>query len=91
MNVFAVIALSDSSIEPIRTAVAAQFPENYLEAGRLLWLIADSGTAQSVSNQLGIATGTLGSVVVIAFSGYYGRAPVNIWEWIKSKAEAPPK
>lgn len=54
-----------------------------------MWLIASSGTAQELSNKLGVTEGDLGSTIIFSTAGYYGRAPSNIWEWIKAKLEAP--
>ncbi len=31
-----------------------------------------------------------GNAVVFSTNGYFGRAPTNIWEWIKAKLEATP-
>jgi hypothetical protein len=53
-----------------------------------VWLVAGTGTAQEVSIGLGVNTGGIGSTIVFSTAGYYGRAPTNIWEWIKAKMEA---
>lgn len=46
------------------------------------------GTAQELSNELGITDGSSGTGVVVAVSSYYGRAPTNIWEWVNSRWES---
>lgn len=56
------------------------------------WLVADEGTAQNVSNKLGITitppsadfTPT-STAIVVAVSGYFGRIGANVWEWVKAK------
>jgi len=50
------------------------------------WLVAFEGTSTELSEALNILDkeGT-GPAIVFAVNGYYGRASVNIWEWIKSR------
>ncbi|MDX9676991.1 hypothetical protein [Pseudomonas zeae] len=50
--------------------------------------VSYSGTSQELSNITGISEGTTGTGVVAAISSYYGRAPTNIWDWIKSRWES---
>jgi hypothetical protein len=40
-----------------------------------------------LSDKLGTTDGSNGAAIVFGMSGYFGRAPSNIWDWIKSKAE----
>ena len=93
MNVFAVIALKGESVAAVKEAVTTAFPENNsIEAGDMGALIADSGTILSVSSKIGIPNNPIvTSVLVVAFTGYYGRAKAEVWEWIKTKLEAPPQ
>jgi hypothetical protein len=76
--------------------VQAEFNGNSLSITDTQWLISASGTAQEVSTRLGITDPTnpsaqpVGVGIVFATSGYFGRAPSNIWEWLKAKLEAPP-
>jgi hypothetical protein len=91
MNVFAVIALSDASLEAVGRAVTTTFPENYLEAGKMVWLVADPGTTVAVGTKLGIPTNAaVVGLLIVNFTSYYGRASANTWEWIKTKLEAAP-
>jgi hypothetical protein len=87
MIVFAVSALAPNAA--LDAALPAKFPGNCLQASPTLWLVASGGTAQEVSDKIGITEGGLGSTIVFSTAGYYGRAPSNIWEWIKAKLEAP--
>ena len=92
MNVFAVVALSDASQAGVETAVTTAFPDNHLQAGKMVWLIADSGTSLSVGKALGIPDNpTVVGLLIVNFTSYYGRASGATWEWIKSKLEAAPK
>jgi hypothetical protein len=87
MLVFAVIPLAPSPA--LDTAITNHFPSNSLKVSATLWLIAASGTAQELSNRLGATDGSLGSTIIFSTAGYYGRAPTNVWEWIRAKLEAP--
>jgi hypothetical protein len=86
MIVFTVIALAPN--EKVENAVTTKFPDDHLRVSDTTWLVAGTGTAQELSTKLGITGGRVGSAIVFSTAGYYGRAPSNIWEWIKAKLEA---
>lgn len=46
------------------------------------WLVAYDGTSRQLSDALGISDGNFGSALVLNFSGHWGRAPSDLWEWI---------
>jgi len=73
---------------PLEEAVKSKFSGNFFSMGRSQWLVASEGTAREVSDKLGI-TGVeppiVGSSMVFGISGYYGRASVEVWEWIAAK------
>ena len=85
MRVFAVIRLS----EPVKVeaAVKQHFDKHSLKLSDQEWLVAGKGTAKEVSDQLGISEGENGIGIVFRTEGYFGRAPSDIWEWIKTKTE----
>jgi hypothetical protein len=91
MNVYAVIATSQGSVEPIRHAVESAFVENYIAVGDMCWLVADPLDVRGVSRKLGVGEpdadplGTLSNVIVIWAVSYWGKADVNIWAWISQK------
>jgi hypothetical protein len=87
MIVFSITALLPNP--KLDEAIKTNFPNSHLQVSPTVWLVAGSGTAQEVSNKIGLTEGGLGSAVIFSTSGYYGRAPSNIWEWIKAKMEAP--
>ena len=68
----------------LATALEAVYPSKYLKVGPGQWLVASQGTANDVSNALGITDGKNGTGIVVSISGYFGRANTNIWEWIKA-------
>ncbi|MEI7609379.1 MAG: hypothetical protein WCJ64_18515 [Rhodospirillaceae bacterium] len=50
------------------------------------WLVSAKDTAVNVAEKLGLgADGTNGPGMVLGVSSYFGRAPINIWEWMKVK------
>jgi len=89
MIVFSVVAVDPGP--GFAQAVASAFPQNHLQISSTVWLVAGTGTAQEISNAIGITpefNPALGTGLVTTISGYYGRAPNNIWEWIQAKLEA---
>lgn len=47
------------------------------------WLVSFEGTSKQLSDDFGISDGAVGvSAVVLNFSGYFGRAGTDIWEWL---------
>jgi hypothetical protein len=67
----------------LASAVLTKFPNAFIQIAPGQWLVSAKGkTAQEISDQLGLTDGTIGSGIVFAISGYYGRAANNIWEWI---------
>ena len=70
--------------------IASEFPGNrvlLMDSGA--WLLSAAGTSRDISDRLGITGQQLGpSVIVFTISGYYGRAPNNVWEWLKAEMES---
>ncbi|BDD93561.1 hypothetical protein PanNE5_30010 [Pandoraea sp. NE5] len=83
MAIFVVIPTrSDHKLQPV---LAEHFPEQHYKLPQGEYLIQFSGTTQELSEKLGITGGENGTAVVAAISSYYGRAPADIWEWLKSR------
>lgn len=87
MTIFVVFRVQDPG--KIRPAIQREFSSDHYDLGNNEWLISSTDTTEKVAARLGIPKGENGSAIVFAMSGYYGRAPTSIWEWIKSKAERP--
>lgn len=96
MNVYAVIATSPTSAPKIAAAVQSQFPNDYIQAGDMCWLVADALDVYRVSRKLGIweptmapelksSSNMLDDVIVIWAVSYWGRASGNVWAWIAQK------
>lgn len=98
MPVFLVVPLTSGAVAPLNEAVQKAFES---EADRKPlpdnrgWLVRFSGTSQEVSNKIGITgqkdgeKAVIPSAIVTAIGGYFGRAPTDVWEWIKSRMEQP--
>jgi hypothetical protein len=90
MTVFVIIGQPGTNAARLPGAIAQEFPDNFLKIQDTTWLIASKGTAQEISDKLGISEGTNGSAVVASINTYFGRATPDpdIWEWVKTKWES---
>jgi hypothetical protein len=96
MPVYVAVPLqADKSL--LSAAVELKFPEpadRYKLQADSGWLINFPGTTVELSNLLGITgqpqgqPSPLGSAMVIPVSGYFGRGPTDMWEWLKTRLEA---
>ena len=79
----------DSAIEQ---AINSETDRYKLQAGRG-WLINFDGTTIELSNHIGLSgkeKGTrsfIGSAIIVPVTGYYGRGPTDMWEWLKVRME----
>jgi|SRR5580700_5492884 hypothetical protein len=73
----------------VAEAVKTAFPDSFFQmSDRGQWLVVGEGTAREVSNKIGITgvePATIGTSVVFAVSGYFGRASSEMWEWVAVK------
>jgi hypothetical protein len=91
MNIYTVIAIDNP--EAAGAAVARAFPGDFLAFTTHTWLVAGTGTAQDVCGRLGLPIETVQAgqlaptfnAIVTLVAGYFGYAPMNIWEWVKAK------
>jgi hypothetical protein len=94
MTIFAVLLPVPQSA--VAEAIKRAFPNDHLPINDTQWLISAVGTAIDVTAKIGVVEPGnpqgphTGNALVFATSGYYGRGPTNIWEWIKTKLEASP-
>lgn len=91
-TIFAVIAIDNPT--GVGASISDKYPgDNNLVLAVGQWLVVDTGTAQSVSEKLGITVagqnGANAGGLVIAMSGYFGSKPPTVWEWIKAKWGGP--
>ena len=75
-------------------AIKTQFPNDHFSITETQWLVSSFETIVNVTAKLGIydekspSAPSNGNAIIFAISSYHGRAPVLVWDWIKSKLEA---
>ena len=89
MTIFAVIALDYDLTGQLKGAVEAEFQNSHFQVVNGHYLINATGTAQEIAVQLDIPGGHIGRVIVYNIAGYFGYAPTNTWEWLKTYYGAP--
>ncbi|MCK1706135.1 hypothetical protein IVA86_33220 [Bradyrhizobium sp. 146] len=94
MPIFVLLPQNEAAQGQLRAAVLREFPDAHKPIANQNWLVAGKGTAQDISAKLGIthpkdaAAPSIGTVMVLEVGSYYGRAPSDIWDWVKAKWEA---
>jgi hypothetical protein len=89
MTIFAVMPPTASAVLDER--IRKTYPDDSLQLAPNQWLVSAPGTAIDVSRALGLLDPErIASAVVMAMSGYFGRAPTPVWDWIKTKLESKP-
>ena len=96
MAIYIAVPLSPETISAFNAAVEQHISSSAdrykLQADRG-WLIKFDGTTVELSNHIGLTgqpTGVppqLGSAIIVPVSGYYGRGPTDMWEWLKTRLE----
>ena len=88
MAIFAIIHQPGKSADQLLTALVNGYGENkVMGVADGTWLLAASGTAQEVSQHVGITEGQAGSAMVLEVASYFGRANPSIWSWMKTNWE----
>lgn len=85
-KIFAVIAASQP--EPLKANIESAFPDANLSVGQGQWLLIapSTMTTQELAMKLGIsADPPVSTAIVLSVTSYFGRAPLNIWEWLLTK------
>ncbi len=80
--IFAIVSFTPN--KPLAEALVSAYPGSFFQADddMRIFFVSRAGTAKDVSDKLAITSGAFSSVIVLAVSGYYGTAPLNVWEWI---------
>ena len=84
MTVFVVIAQEGSDLAKLPAALDACFPNAAYKLDENAWLVPFKGSAEDLSDKLGVTTGANGGAVILEVASYFGRANPNIWAWIKA-------
>jgi hypothetical protein len=90
MTVFLVLQQSGLNSQKLSEAVAKAYPNDTYALGNNGWIVSGTGTAQEVSDKIGISGGENGSGIVVEIASYYGRTNPAVWSWIKNKWEGSP-
>lgn len=92
MTIFAVLLPRDQ--EALAKRIEEAFPSTHKKINSTQWLVASTATVIEVTARLGIYDSLrpdeppTGNAIVFATAGYFGRAPKDIWEWIKRMQES---
>ena len=95
MAIYIAVPLTASS-DPLNNAVESSIAsptDRYKLQAERGWLIKFDGTSVELSNHIGLTgrkqgeTSLIGSAIIIPVSGYYGRGPTDMWEWLKTRLE----
>jgi hypothetical protein len=92
MTIFIVCRVQDPL--KMKASIESHYPDNHMDIGNNEWLISAKSTAKEVSDKLCITGGELamaqhpGRAIIFRIENYFGLAPTDIWEWIKTKTEA---
>ncbi len=85
MAIFAIITQPGTNSAKLPEAVTKAFEGANYPLGNGVWLVSAVGTANDVSNKVGITPdGESGTGVVVEVASYFGRANPAIWSWIKA-------
>ena len=85
-KIFAVFAAS--SPDKLAPTIASTFPDAHLSVGVGQWLLIGPSTmtTQELSAKLGLVEPEAASnAIIVSVSSYFGRAPLNVWEWLAAK------
>jgi hypothetical protein len=83
MTVFVVVALTSNPM--FEAAIMQSYPDDHLKLTDTVWLVSASGTSRTVSDELKISEGEVGSGMIFSTAGYFGRSSPSNWEWISNK------
>ena len=81
-QMFMVVALRTPT-EIKAQIVATVSAEGFYELKPDTWLVRYNGTTRELAEKIGVRQGTSGTGLVVSITGYSGRAPGDIWEWLK--------
>lgn len=80
---FVIIPTTTGDSSALDAAVSGKFGNKCLKLPRGEWLVSFDGTSKQLSDELQISAGEIGvPAAVLNYSGYFGRANKDIWEWI---------
>jgi hypothetical protein len=73
------------------------YPNDHYVLNETQWLVSSKQTVVEVSRAIGVSADPdaakqplKGLAVIFATSSYFGRAPTQLWDWVKVKLEGTP-
>ena len=93
MTVFAI--LMPEPQPELQKQIIDSFADDLYVLSDMQWLVSSQLTIYEVSAKIklhdpkNLENPSLGNAVIFATSSYYGKAPATLWDWLKSKLEAP--
>jgi hypothetical protein len=90
MAIYVALPRNQAARDGIASKIQEVFPDNYLLMDSGAWLLSGTGTSNEIATRLGILAEGGPSVIILAITGYSGRAPTTVWEWLKIKMEGQP-
>lgn len=88
MTLFAIMSVGPNPA--LEQAIKAAYPgQKHYAFSPTAWVVSDVGTAQSVSEKIGVMKGGAfsGVLVMTGTGGYFGFASTALWEWMKARIE----
>ncbi len=95
MTIYIAVPLTSNSTlldEAVERNIASHSDRYKLQSDRG-WLIRFDGTSVELSDHIGLTgqeqghPSPIGSAIIVPVSGYYGRGPTDMWEWLKTRLE----
>lgn len=84
MSTFVIIPTAQEPAQKtsLSEAIKAKFGNACYHLPQGEWLVSYAGTSRQLSDELNISEGVQGNVIVLHFTGYWGRATNDVWEWM---------
>jgi len=86
-KIFAIMATSQP--DKLEALIESQFPENNFLVASGQWLVVGPSTmtSQELAVKLQVSVDeSVSAAIIMSVSGYFGRAPINVWEWLVAKS-----
>ena len=88
MQIFVVVAEDEPDYERLHKAIQSKYPADHYRISPSTWLVASGSPVGDVAKALGISErGKIGGIL-LRISNYSGFASADIWDWLKTKADA---
>lgn len=89
----AVFSISSRSTKPeLKSRIEEVYPDGQRwQFSDQTWFVVDTSAPTEIAEKLNVKEGGIGGTIIARMSGnYWGRAPSDFWEWLKSSFEGGP-